>query len=294
MKTILKILFSTMLCVSLNSGCSMIDFSEDCFYTGNVNVLFDWKYLPEGDEKPELMGTFFYPDNSGYSSYWISKDTLIEGLAADYHQVLAFNRVEGVSIYETDCPCTAYAQMDIYTKNGKTYSTNVPAMYAAKREIQVSAFETTECLLVPKPCYQQVFIDFIIIRENIDTQITALTGELGGISIKYSFSEMKGIRSEALLPFTGNETAKDTWHTALKVFGMNPKEAGQAKISNKLNINLVLSNQTIYDANIDLTSVFENFTSPEIYLKLEIRLSSIGISLSIADWYTGEGGDIDL
>jgi len=272
----------------------MIDFSEDCFYTGNVNVLFDWKYLPEGDEKPELMGTFFYPDNSGYSSYWISKDTLIEGLAADYHQVLAFNRVEGVSIYETDCPCTAYAQMDIYTKNGKTYSTNVPAMYAAKREIQVSAFETTECLLVPKPCYQQVFIDFIIIRENIDTQITALTGELGGISIKYSFSEMKGIRSEALLPFTGNETAKDTWHTALKVFGMNPKEAGQAKISNKLNINLVLSNQTIYDANIDLTSVFENFTSPEIYLKLEIRLSSIGISLSIADWYTGEGGDIDL
>jgi len=288
MKKTVKILFSTVLCLSLVSGCSMIDFSEDCSYTGDVEVIFDWERLLDGDQKPGLMQTVFYPGNSALSSFMLAGDTLLKGLAATRHDVLSYNHPAGITFHETDCPCTAYATAGTYTKDGKSYVTNVPALYAAKTDIVIPAFEGTRCVLTPQPCFQQVFISFVIIRSNVDAEVESLSGELGGVATMYSLGDMAAMQSEASLSFEGKQTAEDNYHTALRVLGMSPAA------SKGLDVHLLLDNGDNYRQSLDLTGVFENFTAPAIYLTIEIYLSHAGITLSIADWYTGEGGNIEL
>ncbi len=288
MKQIVKTIFTTVLCLSLVSSCNLIDFEEDCFYTGDVEVIFNWQLLHKGDEKPDLMQTIFYPDNSALASYLLSGDTLLTGLAAANHEVLAYNRPQGITFHETDCSCSAYASLDTYTNAGKIYTQNAPKLYAAKREILVPAFERTQCVLAPKPCFQQVFIDFVIIRRNVDTVIESLTGELSGVATSYSFGDMQAMPNEAHLAFTTKETETDNYAAAMRILGMCPG------VSRNLDISLSLAGDRDYRQILDLTGVFENFTAPAIYLTIEIYLTNAGISLSIADWRTGEGGNIDI
>ena len=288
MKKLVKTIFTTVLCLSLVSACNLIDFEEDCFYTGDVEVIFNWQQLHKGDEKPDLMQTIFYPDNSALTSYLLSGDTLLTGLAAANHEVLAYNRPQGITFHETDCPCSAYASLDTYTNQGKVYTQNAPKLYAAKREILVPAFERVQCLLAPKPCFQQVFIDFVIIRQNVDTPIESLTGELGGVATGYSLGDMRAMPNEAHLAFTTKETETDNYAAAMRILGMCPG------VSRNLDISLSLAGDRDYRQILDLTGVFENFTAPAIYLTIEIYLTNAGISLSIADWRTGEGGNIDI
>lgn len=290
MKKLVKTIFTTVLCLSLVSACNLIDFEEDCFYTGDVEVIFNWQQLHKGDGKPDLMQTIFYPDNSALASYLLSGDTLLTGLAATNHEVLTYNRPQGISFHETDCPCTAYAAINTYTDAGKVYTQNAPKLYAAKREILIPAFERTQCVLALKPCFQQVFIDFVIIRNNTDAGIESLTGELSGVATGYSFGDMQAMQSQAYLGFGAKETETETdkYAAAMRVLGMCPG------VSKNLDIHLSLAGDRDYRQNLDLTGVFENFTTPAIYLTIEIYLTNAGISLSIADWRTGEGGNIDI
>ncbi|WP_163266452.1 hypothetical protein [Dysgonomonas sp. 216] len=288
MKQIVKAIFTTALCLCLISSCHLIDFEEGCFYTGDVKVIFDWQHLNTRAEKPDIMQTVFYPDNSVLASYPLSGDTLLTGLAAANHAVLTYNHPQGITFYEMDCPCSAYATLVTYTHDSKVYTTNVPALYAAKKEIAIPAFERTECVLVPRPCFQQVFIDFVIIRRNVDTAIENLTGELSGVATRYSFGDMQAMQSQASLPFKSKEVTADKYSTAMCVLGMCPE------VSKNIDIHLSLAGDRDYYQNLDLTGVFENFTAPAIYLTIEVYLSNVGISLSIADWCTGEGGHIDI
>jgi len=288
MKKILKSVFGAMLCMGLISSCGMIDFSEDCSYKGDVKIIFDWQCLPEGDEKPDIMQTTFYPDNGLLSSYQLAGDTILTGLAATRHEVLSFNQLKGISFHETDCHCTAYAEIETYTKDGKIYVDNAPDLYAAKQSIQIPAFGNVECILTPRPCYQQVFVDFVIIRNNVDAEIESLSGELSGVATMYSFGEMEAMQSDAFLPFEGKLVTEDKYHTAMQMLGLHPS------VSNYLDIYLSLTDDKGYSQSLDLTGVFKNFTARQMYLTIEIRLSNLGISLSIADWYTGGGGNIEI
>lgn len=288
MKQIVKTIFTTALCLCLISSCHLIDFEEDCFYTGDVKVVFDWQHLNTGNEKPDIMQTVFYPDNSALASYLLSGDTLLNGLAAANHEVLTYNRPQGITFHEMDCPCSAYASLATYIQDSKAYTTNAPALYAAQRDIVIPAFGGTECVLAPKPCFQQVFIDFVIIRRNVDTAIESLTGELSGVATRYSFGDMQAMQSQASLSFNSKEVTTDKYSIAMCVLGMCPG------VSKNIDIHLSLAGDRDYVQNLDLTGVFENFTAPAIYLTIEIYLSNAGISLSIADWRTGEGGNIDI
>ncbi len=287
MNHLFKTMFSAILCLWL-SGCSLIDFEEDCFYTGDVEVLFDWQKLLEGDNRPDMMQTIFYPDNSALSSYLLTGDTLLTGLAATRHDVLSVNPAENISFHDTDCPCTAYASLRTYTEGSKTYTVNAPALYAAKRDIMILAFERVTCLLEPKPCFQQVFIDFVIIRNNEETEVEALTGELSGIATKYSFGDMQPGGGAASLAFDAKEAQRDKYRTAMRVLGIS------RNVSNMLDIGLLLDDGRQYAQRLDLSEILAGFTAPAIYLTIEIYLSNAGISLSIADWRLGEGGHIEL
>lgn len=276
------------LAIGCLGGCNLIDFEEDCSYRGDVRVIFDWQHLIEGDDRPEEMFTTLYPDNSALSSYLLTGDTLLTSLAATRHDVLAYNRPENITFHDTDCPCTAYAALSTYTQDEKAYTVNAPALYAARRDITIPAFGETDCVLTSKPCFQQVYIDFVVIRSNMDEGVENLSGELSGVATRYSLDGMQAMEGEAILPFGTQKTGTDKYLAAMRCLGIS------AQAANLLDIELLLTGGSRYESRLDITHLLENFTAPTIYLTIEIRLSHLGVSMSIADWYTGEGGHIEL
>ncbi len=274
--------------------CSMIDFSEDCTYTGNVEVRFDWSNLLEGDKVPEWIDTRFYGQSTPLLNYKLSGDTLLSGIPAERFEITAFNPIKGLDYTGLENIQTAKAQLPVSEKDGKLYTVQAPLLYAAKTDIQVQPYTSTICELAPKSCIRQVFIDFIIINEGFDSNVESISGELSGVATVYSFAEMEAIRSSAILPFTSRKITDNNYLAELRVFGMNPNEEGFAEIPKDLKLSVCMEDKRIFSESFNLTEVFKDFRSASMYLTLEIRLTAMGIKISITDWYTVDQGIIEL
>lgn len=289
----IRILFSVISCLLLAS-CSLIDFSEDCTYTGSVEVKFDWSNLLEGDKVPGSMDTRFYGQSISHFGYLLSGDTLLSGIPAAGYQVTAFNRAESLEYTGLENIETTKAQLPVTEKKGKLYTVQAPLFYAAKTDIQVLADQTGECLLYPKSCIRQVFMNFILIKEGFDTDVESISGELGGVATGYSFSKNEAIRSSAILAFTSRKINDNNYLAELRVFGMNPDEEGLTEIAKDLELSVSMTDKRIFSENFSLTEIFKDFRSASMYLTLEIRLTAMGMKVSITDWYTVDQGKIEL
>lgn len=294
MKKRIKIVCIVLSGLLLFSGCSMIDFSEDCVYNGNVEVRFDWSNLLEGDKQPELMDTRFYTPALPVRSFMLRGDTLLAEIVADQYQVLAFNAVKGVDFIGLGNIQTAKAQLPVTEKGGKNYTGQAPLLYAAKTDIQVQPYTSAVCELIPKSCIRQVFADFIVINEGFDSNVESISGELSGVATGYSFAEMEAIRSEAWLGFDCIKKKANNFNTSLRVFGMNPTLEGADEITKTMNLSLFMSDGRSFNESIELTRLFSQFTTASMYLIIEIRLSPMGVKISITDWYTVDQGKIEL
>jgi len=293
MKQLLKTTLFCILCLWLGS-CSMIDFSEDCNYTGDVKVLFNWQNLPNGDKKPERMQTIFYPDNGLLSSYQLAGDTLLTGLPATQHEVLSFNQPEGLTFHETDCPCTAYAKADTYTKNGKTYAGNAPGLYAAKTNIVIPVSERAQCVLSPESCTRQVVIDFVIPDNGTVLNVEDISGEISGVQTSYLFMNMEAMLSDADMEYSTIQVQLGIFRSSSRVFGMNPEKVDGNKTDNILAIGLTLSNGTYHQSTLNLTRQFDGFVERIIHITLEVWIRYAGIEVGVANWYTAEEDNIEI
>lgn len=289
----IRILFSVISCMLLAS-CSLIDFSEDCTYTGNVEVKFDWSNLPEGDKVPQLMDTRFYGKSIPHFGYLLRGDTLLRGIAAGRYEVTVYNRSEGLEYTGLENIETAKAQLPVSEQNGNLYTLQAPLLYAANTDIQVLADQTGSCLLYPKSCTRQVFINFILIKEGFDSDVESISGELSGVATGYSFSQKEAVRSSAILPFTSRKITDNNFLAELRVFGMNPNEEGLSEIAKDLELSVSMADKRIFSEHFSLTEIFKDFRSASMYLTLEIRLTAMGMSISITDWHTVDWGEIEL
>ncbi|PXV61084.1 uncharacterized protein DUF5119 [Dysgonomonas alginatilytica] len=293
MKKRMKITCIILCGLLLIHSCSMIDFSEDCTYTGNVEVRFDWSNLSEGDKVPEWMDTRFYTPALPVRSFMLRGDTLLTEIVTGHYQVLAYNPIKGIDFIGLDNIETAIAQPPISEKDGKLYTVQAPLLYAAKTDIQVQPYTSTVCELIPKSCIRQLFVNFIVINEGF-AEVENISGELSGVATGYSFAEMEAIRSTAILPFSSIKLSNGNFLSNLRVFGLNPSQEGQSEIQKEMYLSLQLSDGRIFNDILDLTGLFSDFTAASMYLTLEIRLTAMGMKISITDWYTIDQGIIEL
>lgn len=289
----IRILFSVISCMLLVS-CTLIDFSEDCTYTGSVEVKFDWTNLLEGDKIPHLMDTRFYGQSIPHFGYLLGGDTLLSEIPAGRYEVTAFNQAEGLEFAGLENTETAKALLPITEKEGKLYIIQTPLLYAANTNVQVLADQTSSCQLNPKSCIRQVFINFIVIKDGFDSDVESISGELSGVATGYSFSQMEAVRSSAILPFTSRKITYNNLLAELRVFGMNPDEEGLSEITKDLELSVCMEDNQVFSEQFNLTEIFKDFRSASIYLTLEIRLTAMGMKISITDWYTVDQGVIEL
>lgn len=282
----IRIQFLVISCILLAS-CSMIDFSEDCTEWGDVEVRFDWSGLLIGDTKPQTMHTAFRSGNGGELSFSLQGDTLLKDMVTGHYQVASYTISEGLAY------SGSVASLPVYSENGKDYTHQAPLLYATNRPLNVVAEQTTLCELRPTSCIQQIGIDFIIIRENMTTQVESLSGDLEGVAIGYDLLAMKALTHYAALPFDADAKGVDRFATNLRVLGLRAADSQQS-LSNKLNLSLQLTDGTSFREPIDLSGYFKGFTAPSIHITLEIRLSALGMTIMLTDWYTVNQGIIHI
>jgi len=271
----------------------MIDFSEDCTYYGDVDISFDWSGLLKGDTKPNEMQAVFYTESYPEKIFKLYGDTLLKEIQEGQYNVLAYNSAEGISITGNGKEGVK-TSLPVYRQNGKDYTVQAPLLYAAQSDVFAKAFETSHCKLLPQSCTQKIGIDFVVIRENLDSEVINLSGELNGISTGFDLSELTPIDSYAILPFKSTKLQLDNFRTDLQVFGLSANGIKALGSSNKLELSLLMSDGTVFNQYLDLTDTFRGFTSGAIHLTLEIRLSAIGMTVSLTDWYLVDQGEIEV
>ncbi|HML65223.1 MAG TPA: hypothetical protein PKC55_10365 [Dysgonomonas sp.] len=278
-------------------SCSLIDFSEDCTYYGDVEIKPDWSGLVKDGTKPALTDIYLLSPQANYS-YRISADTLVKGVQAVSYKVLAFNSygLSDISLSGMDCPETAKAVLKVSEENGKLYTVQAPAFYAANDDLTVPPFERGLCEPVLKPAVRQINIDFIVLGNGTQTEVKRIDGELSGIPYMYGFKQLDGLESAARLAFITqrNEKKDNVFSSDLRVFGINPDKQGEGRIDNLLDITLQVPDGNTYRETVDLTDVFSDFTTRIINITIEIRLGIMGIEVTITGWNVSDGGVVDL
>lgn len=286
----------SLVCCLLMASCNLIDFSEDCTYYGDVEIRPDWSVLPNDETKPLLTDIHLLSPQRNYT-YSITSDTLVTGIQAVSYKVLACNTygLENISFYGMDCPETAQAGLSTYEKNGRLYTLQAPALYAANTDLTVVPFERVVSEPVLKPAVRQINIDFVVV-DNSGVGVSSINAELSGIAYKYGFKELDELESSAWLAFGSvrNEEKANAFSSGVKVFGVNPDKQATSKIDNLLDIALQTSDGNIYKESIDLTNIFNGFTTRIIHITIQIRLELMGMNVEVTGWNVSDGGTIEL
>lgn len=289
-------LIVSVICCMLPVSCSLIDFSEDCIYYGDVEIRADWSALTKGETKPVLTDIYLLSSQSNYM-YRVTSDTLVTGVQATNYNVLALNSygLENISFSGMDCPNTAEAELRTYENAGRLYTVTAPAFYTANTDLTVIPFEKTVSKSILKSAIRQINIDFTVV-DNTDIRVSSINGELSGIAYKYGFKGLDALESAAWLPFdTEINTGKsDLFSSNMKVFGINPDKQSTGSIENLLDITLQTKEGKIYKETIDLTSVFNGFITQIIHITIEIRFGLMGMEAGITGWDVSDGGIIEL
>ena len=297
MKRIKKIrLIVSLICSMLMASCNLIDFSEDCTYYGDVEIRPDWSGLTQDDTRSALTDIYLLSPQRNYT-YSITSDTLVTGIKAVSYKVLACNAygLENISFFGMDCPNTARAELSTSEENGRLYTFQAPALYAANTDMTVIPFERVVSEPVLKSATRQINIDFMVI-DNSGVGVSSINGELSGIAYKYGFKQLDGLESAAWLAFETKRNAdkSNVFSSTMKVFGANPDKQSEERIDNLLDIALETSGGNTYNESIDLTNVFSGFTTRIINITIEIRMGLMSIEVVITGWNVSDGGIIEL
>ncbi|NCC08915.1 MAG: DUF5119 domain-containing protein [Bacteroidia bacterium] len=277
--------------ILLSTGC---DFSEVCHYKGDVRVSFDWKRLVQGDSAPSKMETIFYSDENSPQAFSVSGDTTLREISAGQQHAITFNHLPNITFQGMEKMETAQLCLSTYMEKETLHTVQAPMIYLNKQELKVEPYDTTVCHFVPMPGIQQVNFEFAIIQEADIGSPVSLSGELSGVATTYSLSQMKAVRSSAILEFSTEKKAENEFWKNIRVLGLNPSTADGEAISKILSVSLTLNDGHIYTSELDLTRKFENFLSGVLTCRIEIHISSQGMSMQVADWETRDWGDIHI
>ncbi|MBF0647994.1 hypothetical protein IR083_04095 [Dysgonomonas sp. GY75] len=286
----------SLICCILLASCNLIDFSEDCTYYGDVEIKPDWSALAEDETKPLLTDIYLLSPQRNYT-YSITADTLVTGIQAVSYKLLACNSygLDNISFSGMDCPNTAKAELATFEDRGRLYTVQAPALYTANTDLTVIPFESVVSEPVLKSATRQINIDFVVI-DNTDMGVSSISGELSGIAYKYGFKPLDALESSAWLAFSSvcNEERINVFSSGLKVFGVNPDKQAVERIDNLLDIALQTSDGNIYRESIDLTNIFNGFTTRMIHITIEIRLGLMGMNVEVTGWDISDDGSIEL
>ena len=76
---------------------SSCQFSEDCYYVGNVQLIMDWESMWGNLLKPDSLTALFYRNGNLNTKNVLLGDTIYENIPSGETEMIIYNQAEGTT-----------------------------------------------------------------------------------------------------------------------------------------------------------------------------------------------------
>lgn len=264
--------------------CSSCDFSENCHYTGVVDLKIDKTHL---DNETKNLNVLFYCEGNPALKFLVDGDTVISEINAGKNNLILINDLKDVSFEGMSKKESAQISLNTLTKGEKVYVNSSPLIFTDRKDIDVAPFDTVKVILKPVESEKKINFDFQVKGEGSAVKLAA---ELSGVQTKYSLSTMNALPSEAILPFDGTKTNHNVFTKSVYALGVNQKTGVKKILSIKLN----LSDGITLSHDIDLTERLDSSSGAIIDCSIILTIKNADFNVIIQDWTSRDWGTINL
>lgn len=280
-----KITIVAICCMGLMSSC---EFSEECNYTGEVEVIMDWESLWGDLQKPDSLTALFYNGNQTVRKELLG-DTVYHNIPAGDTQAILYNRSEQIETKGLESLNGAEIHLPTYFEGNIRAVKEAPMLCSVQNNIHVPIEGTAQWHASPLPIVKQLVFTVNVIRQGVMAELKACQASLSGIATGYSLYRKEPVTSKATVFFSLEKGKKESFNHRFFVLGVNPN---QETIPKKLSVKVILEDGETKAAEIDLTEQFNQFTENIFQCNVEIIISSLSTEIEITDWKQGAWNQI--
>lgn len=267
-------------------------FSEECTYTGSVELSLDWESLWGNLQKPDSLTVLFYKDGKlpvredllGHTT-----DTIYDNIPSGSTNLIIFNKPATVQSHALSELSHAELRLPTYFEGNIRAVAESPMICEANHEVTVPIDNMTQQSISPLPIVKQLSFVVNVIREGVTGELATCTASLSGIPTGYSLSRREATPTKATVFFSlsKDEGDTDSFSHSFFVLGVNPDQPGQESIPKKLSISITLEDGEARDADFDLTGLLNEFNSNIFKCEVSVKITALSTEVTVVDWEQG-------
>lgn len=291
MKQIRNILFSGI--ILMMSSCQ---FSEDCNYTGNVQLTMDWESLWGDIQKPESLNVLFYRADRPSAQRVLLGDTIYESIPSGETEMIIVNQPAGADYSGLESFTNSEIYLPTYFEGNVRAVNECPMICAFNSHLTVPIEDLVQETVTPLPIIKQMYFIVHVIKEGVTGNVSSCKASLSGIPTAYSLSRKEAIRSKATVYFplekNESEDEEEEYRHSFYVLGVNPTKAGEESISKKISVTVTLDDGEVKSEEVDITPLLDAFTSNVFKCEVTVKITAVSANVEISSWEQGIWGQI--
>lgn len=274
-------------------------FSEECNYTGSVELSLDWESLWGNLQKPDSLTVLFYKDGRSpvrKDLYGHTTDTIYNNIPSGNTNLIIFNKPDGVQSYTLSQLHNAELRLPTYFEGNIRAVEECPMICEINNDIVVPIEGMVQQAISPLPIVKQLSFVVNVIREGVTGELATCNASLTGIPTGYSLSSGEPTDTKATVFFSlsKDEGDSNSFSHSFFVLGVNPDRPDQESIPKKLSVSIVLDDGEAKDAEFDLTGLLNEFTSNIFKCEVSVKITALSTEVTIVKWEQGTWGQVTI
>lgn len=267
-------------------------FSEECTYTGKVDIRLDWDLLWGNIIRPDSLNAIFYKEGVNPIVKGLYGDTIYNDIPSGNTEIFVFNSLSNIQLRGFETINSAELHLPTYFEGNRRIIKESPMICTFTNNVHIPIDGVVKQDMSPVPIVKQLIFNVNIIKKGAIGQPNVCNGSLSGISSGYSLSTKTALRRNATILFSLNKNKEDSFSHRFYVLGINPSLADEEVIPKKLNLTVLLEDGESKTVEVDMTDKFNEFRGNTLECSLEITISALSSSVEIVKWAQGESNDI--
>lgn len=283
-----QIQYMTIMCIVF--AMSSCRFSEECYYTGNVQLTMDWESMWGDLLKPDSLTALFYHNDKLTASKTLLGDTIYEKIAAGETEMIIYNQAKGTKSSGLDMYPDGELHLPTYFEGNTRAVNECPMICAYNSHLLVPIEDVVQETVSPLPIVKQMVFVVHIVKEGVTGDVASCKASLSGIATGYSLNRREEIRSKATVFFPlerNNNEEQEEYEHSFFVLGVNPSQDGVESISKKLSVTVTLDDGEVRSEDVDITAELDHFTSNIFRCDVTVKITAVSTSVEIASWEQG-------
>lgn len=265
-------------------------FSEECNYTGNVQLTMDWESMWGNLQKPESLNALFYRNGKLSAKRELLGDTIYENIPSGDTDMIIFNQPVGMESTGLEVHSDAELHLPTYFVGNIRTVDECSMICSFNNHLIVPIENIVQQTVTPLPIVKQLVFIVHIVKEGAMGDITSCEASLSGIPTGYSLSRQEEIRSKATVFFplqkNVNKEGEEYEHQFF-VLGVNSSKQGEEDIAKKLSINVTLDDGESRSEDVDITAELDRFTANVFKCEVTVTITAMSANVEITSWGQG-------